>query len=247
MLASAIILGLAANLATAADNNQMCDTYAYSTDCKTESASYWQQDGYLFQGVSAYVWPSYNSYKPFEVEEQEKEAKKQEQIAKCKAAHQSPTPTATPTPSWGGEKNGGEEKGGEQSEQEKCEAEHQEDNYPNLVPVYRWNRKESGDYYFTTDPNDLGSPYGYEYDGQKFFIIPDDDDSTNLEGQNDVVPFFEWYNADCGTHFYTTDPEGENAVNHGFKYEHILGWVRIQEGEGTEPLYRWSKEAESED
>ncbi|KAF2489575.1 hypothetical protein BU16DRAFT_160130 [Lophium mytilinum] len=242
MLTSALILGFAATLATAGGDNQTCDTYAYSTDCQQESASYWQQDGYLFQGVSAYVWKSYDSYVPFEVEEQEKEAEKQEQISKCKAAHQSPTPTPTPSPAWGGEEKGGEEKGGEQSEEEECQAEHEQSQYPDFVPVYRWCNGESGDYYLTTDPNDLGSPYGYQYNGQKFFIIPDDSDLTNLEGQNDVVPFFAWYNADCGTHFYTTDPEGEGAYNRGYKYERILGWVRIQEGEGAEPLYRWSKE-----
>lgn len=103
-----------------------------------------------------------------------------------------------------------------------------------VVPVYRWVSRS--EHFYTTDANENPRQAGYTYEGIGFYVLRDRGD-----GALGQVPFFRWYNSKSGDHFYTTDPNGELAVQAGYKYEGILGWVVTGAGKDTVPVYRWFK------
>ena len=57
---------------------------------------------------------------------------------------------------------------------------------------------------------------------------------------------YRWWSGDASDHFYTTEPDGENALPNGYIYEGIR-FQALREGcAGTVPLFRWYSSARSE-
>ncbi|KAJ6125878.1 hypothetical protein N7471_010371 [Penicillium samsonianum] len=105
---------------------------------------------------------------------------------------------------------------------------------PGTVPIFRWFNPQSGDHFYTADPNgELARPtYRFEGIGWYMFSSPPE--------FGDTVPLYRWFNPSSGDHFYTTHPTGELAPQSGYRAEGVTGYLHPNEGAPQSvPLYRW--------
>ncbi|MVT08275.1 M57 family metalloprotease [Chitinophaga tropicalis] len=81
----------------------------------------------------------------------------------------------------------------------------------NSIPVYRWYLPQSGDHFYTANPNEI--PSG-NYEGIAFYAY-----SSAING---AVPVHRYYNGSFDDHFYTKN-QNEMSTIPGYTYEGI-GW-----------------------
>ena len=88
-----------------------------------------------------------------------------------------------------------------------------------LVPLYRCIRP-NGMHFLTTSPPQQFGPSAGQIEHRLGYIATQD--------QQNLRPLFAWMNPDTGLGFYTTDPNGEYAMQSGYQPEGLLGYVVVR-------------------
>jgi hypothetical protein len=100
------------------------------------------------------------------------------------------------------------------------------------IDVYRFVK--GSDYIYTANPqaeaNNL-QVRGYRKQGIAFRLF-----SPDMPG---TTPFYRWYNAQRGDHFYSYDYAGAGKSLRGYVFEGILGNIATSRLTNTRELYRW--------
>lgn len=104
-------------------------------------------------------------------------------------------------------------------------------------PLFRWTKPSPLMHFYTTDPNgELAAAAGYRPDGSRGHVVADE--------HNERLPttkLWRWYaHLPHGSHFYSTDPDGEGLPQHGYRLEDLdmgevfafdrHGWMRHLDG-----------------
>lgn len=103
---------------------------------------------------------------------------------------------------------------------------------PKAVEVYRFVK--GSDYLFTTNPQAEANSLrvrGYRKQGIAFRLFSPDTPGT--------TPFYRWYNAQRGDHFYTYDHAVAGRSLPGYVFEGTIGNIATSRLTNTRELYRW--------
>jgi hypothetical protein len=101
------------------------------------------------------------------------------------------------------------------------------------VPFFRFFNPQSGDHFYTTDPDGEGQARnGWVNEGIACHVFPAD--STRA----DTVPLYRWV-SDEGDHFYCLDQHGELGPASGYRPEGIACRTLSEPVAGSVPLTRW--------
>ena len=107
-----------------------------------------------------------------------------------------------------------------------------DDNKKKVIDIYRFLR--AGNYLFSANPRAEAkriSEYGYQKQGIAFRLFP--------AGTPGTTPFYRWYNAKRGCHFYAYEGKAKTMNLTGYALEGELGNIATSKLTGTKELYRW--------
>jgi subtilisin family serine protease len=114
---------------------------------------------------------------------------------------------------------------------------------PAGTPIYRFFNYLNGSHFYTNKQserdkllNDLDTYFMYEYEGDKFSVVPED--------ELDSTPVYRFFNSTNGAHFYTISlDERDKILNEpefeSYEYEGIKFYVYKISGSGRKAVYRF--------
>ncbi len=103
---------------------------------------------------------------------------------------------------------------------------------PKVLDVYRFVK--GADYLYTSNPQAEGNNLlarGYRKQGIAFRLF-----SPDMPG---TTPFYRWYNAQRGDHFYSYDYGSSGKSPQGYVFEGTIGNIATSRLTNTRELYRW--------
>ena len=99
---------------------------------------------------------------------------------------------------------------------------------------------DGGDHFYTTDVDEqaraVSGGWKKENTVNPFFVF-----DPNQPQPDGTVPLVRFYNNSISDHFYTIDPNGEDAESRGWQRERISCFVFDHQEPGTVPLRRYWK------
>jgi len=103
------------------------------------------------------------------------------------------------------------------------------------VALYRYYNSASGNYFYTTDENELTDPVKgdplWQFDWLQGYVY-----TQQVPG---TVPLYHYYNAQTGQHFYTTDFNELGNGSAGYTLDYVLAYVYDHQVPGTVPFNRY--------
>ncbi|MGD0275241.1 MAG: hypothetical protein ABSB79_04155 [Syntrophales bacterium] len=107
-----------------------------------------------------------------------------------------------------------------------------DDNSKKEIDIYRFVRGRN--YLFSANPRAEAkriAEYGYQKQGIAFRLFP--------AGTPGTTPFYRWYNAQRGCHFYAYEGKAKTMNLTGYALEGEIGNIATSKLTGTKELYRW--------